>query len=95
MPTTAIVPIATIITAESWNPTPNYFVEQQEVLPMSDTKVTTSLWHYHCPECGISDGETGHHASVDLIWCEVCLEEKRHVRLKRWPVEEDVRPASE
>jgi len=62
---------------------------------MSDTKVTISLWHYHCPECGVSDGETGHHASVDLIWCEVCLEEKRHVRLKRWPVEEDVRPASE
>jgi hypothetical protein len=60
--------------------------------PMSDTKFTVSLWHYHCPECGFGDGETGHHASVDLIWCEVCLEESRHVRLKRWPADEESGP---
>ena len=59
---------------------------------MSHTKLVASLWHYHCPRCGFGDGEIGHHASVDLIWCEVCLEENRHVRLKRWPVEDESGP---
>jgi hypothetical protein len=55
---------------------------------MSEKIFTASAWHYRCPECGISDRELGHHATVDLIWCEVCLEEKRYIRLHRWPVEE-------
>jgi hypothetical protein len=59
---------------------------------MSDTKLVVSLWHYHRPECDFGDGEIGHHAALDLIWCEVCLEEKRYVRLKRWPVEEKSGP---
>jgi hypothetical protein len=52
------------------------------------TKQTVvALWHYICPECGFGDGETGHHAPAHVIYCEFCLEERRTVRLKRWPVE--------
>jgi hypothetical protein len=61
---------------------------------MADTVMTAFLWHYRCPECGVGDGELGHHAELDLIWCEVCLEDKRHVRLKRWPVEDESGPLS-
>ncbi len=42
------------------------------------------LWRYHCPDCGFSDGETGHFAVTDAVYCEVCLEDKQCVRLKRW-----------
>ena len=38
---------------------------------MSHANFKVSLWHYYCPECGVGDRETGHHVSVDLIWCEV------------------------
>ena len=56
---------------------------------MSTIKQTlVPLWHYHCPECGISDADTGYHAATDAIYCEVCLEDQRQVRLKRWQVEE-------
>ena len=48
------------------------------------------LWHYHCPECGFGDGETGYHAQTHVIYCEICLEDDRHVRLKRWPVDHDL-----
>jgi hypothetical protein len=47
-----------------------------------------TAWHYRCPECGITDAETGHHADAYMLHCEVCREEGRHVRLKRWPVEQ-------
>jgi hypothetical protein len=47
-----------------------------------------TFWHYQCPECGFGDAELGRHASTDTVWCEICLEERRHVRLKRWQVEE-------
>ncbi len=47
-----------------------------------------TLWHYSCPECGTGDREAGHHAPTDVIYCEVCLEDRQYVRLKRWPVEE-------
>ena len=48
------------------------------------------LWHYHCPECGFGDKEIGHLAVTDALYCEVCLEDKQHVRLKRWHTAEDV-----
>jgi hypothetical protein len=55
---------------------------------MSDAdRALIAFWHFQCPECGFSDQETGHHATIDAIWCEVCLEEERHVRLRRWPVD--------
>ena len=54
---------------------------------MSTTIVTH--WYFHCPECGFGDEEVGQHAASDMIWCEICLEEKRHVRLRRWPAEPD------
>ncbi len=47
------------------------------------------LWHYHCPECGFGDKEIGHLAVTDALYCEVCLEDKQHVRLKRWQAAED------
>ncbi len=54
------------------------------------TKQTTiPLWHYHCPECGIGDGETGYHAQTHAIYCEVCLEDGRQVKLRRWPVDHE------
>jgi len=60
---------------------------------MSASTVVTH-WYFHCPECGFGDGEFGDHATTDMIWCEICLEEQRHVRLKRWPVEEQAGDAS-
>jgi hypothetical protein len=56
---------------------------------MSTTSTVVTHWYFHCPECGFGDGEFGHHATTDMIWCEICLEEQRHVPLKRWPVEEE------
>ena len=55
---------------------------------MSNTATVVARWYFHCPECGFGDGEFGHHATADMIWCEICLEEKRHVRLRRWPVQD-------
>ena len=55
---------------------------------MSTTKQTVvALWHYQCPECGISDQETAYHGQTHMIYCEVCLEDNQHVRLKRWQVD--------
>ena len=56
---------------------------------MSTTTKQTNvpLWHYQCPDCGIGDQDTGYHAPTDVIYCEVCLEDARPVRLRRWPVE--------
>jgi hypothetical protein len=56
---------------------------------MSATSRVVTHWYFHCPECGFGDGELGHHATHDMIWCEICLEEQRHVELKRWPVDDD------
>ena len=50
------------------------------------------LWHYHCPECGFSDGELGSLAPTEALYCEVCLEDKQHSRLKRWPAESGALP---
>ena len=57
-------------------------------------KVTTRqtnipLWHYICPECNFGNAETGYHAPLHMIYCEVCLEDNRQVKLKRWPAEQD------
>ncbi len=50
---------------------------------------TVALWHYRCPECGITDEETAYHGATDAIYCEVCIEtDSQHVKLLRWPVEQ-------
>ena len=41
------------------------------------------------PECGMGDGETGYHVPMHVIYCEVCMEDGQHVRLRRWPVDHD------
>lgn len=58
------------------------------------TRTVVAVWHFQCPECGFGDVEAGCHASLDTIHCEICLEEGRYVRLKRWPVEDSGLPAS-
>ena len=57
---------------------------------MSTTTKQTNiaLWHYNCPECGIGDAETGYHAQTHAIYCEVCLEDGQHVKLRRWSVDD-------
>jgi hypothetical protein len=45
------------------------------------------LWHYLCPDCGFGSQDTGYHAQTHMIYCEVCLEDQRQVKLKRWPAE--------
>ena len=42
------------------------------------------LWRYQCPECGFGDSEMGHMAADHALYCEVCLEDKQPVRLRRW-----------
>ena len=44
--------------------------------------------HFECPECGIGDEELGALAKSHDIYCEVCLQEGRHVRLRCWPADE-------
>jgi hypothetical protein len=56
---------------------------------MSSTTPIIRHWYFHCPECGFGDDEVGNHTTTDMIWCEICLEEKRYVRLRRWPVEDE------
>jgi late competence protein required for DNA uptake (superfamily II DNA/RNA helicase) len=51
------------------------------------------LWHYTCRECGFGNAETGYHAPLHMIYCEVCLEDGRQVKLQRWPVDHDSSPA--
>ena len=52
-----------------------------------------ALWRYSCPECGISDAESGYQAPHHMLYCEVCLEEGRQVKLRRWPADHDSSPA--
>ena len=61
-------------------------------MPTATGRAYITFWHFHCPECGIGDREAGYHASYEALWCDVCMEEGRHVRLKRWPVEESGLP---
>jgi late competence protein required for DNA uptake (superfamily II DNA/RNA helicase) len=56
---------------------------------MATTQTNILLWHYQCPDCGVGDGETGQQVQTHAIYCEVCLEDGRHVRLRRWQVDQD------
>ena len=58
-------------------------------MPTTTKPTDDGLWHYHCPECGMGDGETGYHVPMHVIYCELCMEDGRHVRLRRWPVDHD------
>ena len=60
-----------------------------EVLLMSTKAALITMWQFECPECGMSDAELGP-ADAHTLLCEVCLEDDRHVRLKRWPLDEDL-----
>ncbi len=46
------------------------------------------LWRYQCPQCGVGDQDTGHLAADHAIYCEVCLEDREPVRLRRWLAED-------
>jgi hypothetical protein len=61
-------------------------------MPLVTRQTVISLWHYHCPQCGIGSAETGAFAVVDMIYCEVCIEDGQPTRLKRWPIEEEDAP---
>ena len=52
------------------------------------------LWHYECPHCGLGNTETGYHAPAHMIYCEVCLEDDRQVKLRRWPADQESGPLS-
>ncbi len=56
---------------------------------LTTRQTSVPLWHYQCPDCGFGDQDTGYHAPTDAIYCEICLEDARHVRLKRWQVDHD------
>ena len=58
-------------------------------MPTTTKQTLVPLWHYRCPECGIGDEDTGYHGQTHMIYCEVCLEDDQHVRLKRWQVDHD------
>ena len=61
---------------------------QRVGVPTMTHQRVVALWHYSCPECGITDEETGHHATTDAIYCEICIETNgQHVRLRRWPID--------
>ena len=47
------------------------------------------LWHYTCPDCGFGSEDTGYHAQEHMIYCEICLEDSRHVKLRRWSADDD------
>jgi hypothetical protein len=51
-------------------------------------KPALTLWHFECSKCGFTDAEVGQPADADTIHCEICMEEGRQVRLKRWPVDD-------
>ena len=58
-------------------------------------QIEVPLWHYVCPECGVSDRDSGYHAPTHMLYCEVCLEDGRQTKLKRWQVEESITPGAE
>jgi len=61
---------------------------EPEVMLMSIKATLVAMWRFECPECGMTDAELGP-VDTHTLLCEVCLEEDKHVRLKRWPVEEE------
>ena len=62
-------------------------------MKMTIKQTNIPLWHYTCPECGFGNQELGYHAATHMIYCEVCLEDSRHVKLKRWQADQDSGPA--
>ena len=53
------------------------------------THVEIRCYRYICPDCGMSDVELGHLATLDEVHCMVCLiDDDRHVILRRWHMEE-------
>lgn len=52
-------------------------------------QVDVLLWRYSCPDCGVTDAEAGYYAPAHMIMCEICLEDGRQVRLRRWPFEDE------
>jgi hypothetical protein len=58
-----------------------------EVMLMFVKAALVTMWHFECPECGMTDAELGP-ADAHTLLCEVCLEDDTHVRLKRWPMDE-------
>lgn len=52
-------------------------------------QVSVPLWHYSCPECGVGHQEMGALHQDHALYCEVCLEDKRPVKLKRWHSEDE------
>jgi hypothetical protein len=62
---------------------------EPEILLMSTRAALITHFHFECPECGMTDAELGP-ADAHTLLCEICLEEDRHIRLKRWPVDEDL-----
>ena len=45
-------------------------------------------FRFTCPDCGMTDAELGHLATVDEVHCMVCLiDENRHVVVRRWITE--------
>lgn len=67
----------------------------RENLATHNVSVTLGIgpdfWHFECPECGMTDEELDGPARAHVVHCEVCLEDERNVRLRRWPVEVEVR----
>ncbi len=61
---------------------------EAQIVSTTTKQTTVALWHYTCPECGIGNAESGYHAQTHAIYCEICLEDGWHVRLRRWPVDE-------
>ncbi len=63
-------------------------------MKMTTKQTDILLWHYTCPECGFGNADTGYHAPVHMIYCEVCLEDGQQVKLKRWPADQESGPAA-
>jgi hypothetical protein len=43
-----------------------------------------TTWQFQCPDCGFGHFEVGHLVSEDEIYCVVCREAGRLVRVRVW-----------
>jgi uncharacterized Zn finger protein (UPF0148 family) len=46
-------------------------------------------WCFQCPECGFGSFEVGHLVADGELFCVVCEEERRLVRVDRWEAPAD------